>query len=331
MTEAQPASPPLERPERRAPRSLVELRPGALATVGELVYLRVFTIAVWGIALASALAMIAAVARTREADFARTAVLAIALILLAWALGRDPDRSYRAMRRRPLLALAPTAFALVCLCLDGVNHSPLSFPSAVTVGVAAYACGIRWGAAAAALLAAGVLLAAAASGGPPWQLEGAGDLASVAPGAAGYFLYAILIGTLGDRFVQLILRMRRMTAPPAAPAYVPNLSLQNAHDARPSASETTSIRPERDTPVPSFTHARNGRLGSLTARQLQVVYLLAEGLRAAEIAERLGVTPKTVYSYVHQAAKRAGATNRNELVALAVKDGLIAPQSMRSV
>ncbi len=304
------------------PESVVHaLRPGELVAVGELLYQRVFALAVWGIGLAASMAVIAAIPRTREADLLRTAALAALLIAMSYTLGRASAHVYRAMRRHPALCLAPAGIALLCVCLDGINHSPLSFPAGVTVAVAAYACGTRWGLAAAALLAGGVITATAMSGGPPWEFQGAGDVPSVTPGAAGYFLYALLVGILGDRFAKLALHLNTAGRPSRkAPMPVPNLADPGLSDGREAESAPSSTQQQATALRPGSIE---GPLGKLTARQLQVVLLLAEGLRATEIAHRLGVRPKTVYAYVHQATQRTGTRNRTELVTVAARAGLL--------
>ena len=55
---------------------------------------------------------------------------------------------------------------------------------------------------------------------------------------------------------------------------------------------------------------------TLTTRQLEVALLLRGGLRYAEIAERLGITPRQVARLAGQARQRASAGTSSHLVAL---------------
>lgn len=61
----------------------------------------------------------------------------------------------------------------------------------------------------------------------------------------------------------------------------------------------------------------------LTARERDVLELLADGLRHEQIAERLGIGLETVRRHVRNAAERLGAANRTQAVAIAVRRGLI--------
>ncbi len=63
---------------------------------------------------------------------------------------------------------------------------------------------------------------------------------------------------------------------------------------------------------------------ALTDRELEVVALLAEGLRNAEIAERLVVSSRTVEHHVSAILAKLGARTRGEASAAAVRLGLIA-------
>lgn len=61
----------------------------------------------------------------------------------------------------------------------------------------------------------------------------------------------------------------------------------------------------------------------LTARQLDVVSLVAAGCRNGEIAVRLGLGPETVKSYLRGAMGRLGARSRQEAVTAARRHGLL--------
>jgi DNA-binding NarL/FixJ family response regulator len=61
----------------------------------------------------------------------------------------------------------------------------------------------------------------------------------------------------------------------------------------------------------------------LTARERQVLDLLAEGLPNKSIAARLGISDQTVKFHVASVAGKLGAANRTDAVRLAVRRGLI--------
>jgi two-component system nitrate/nitrite response regulator NarL len=62
----------------------------------------------------------------------------------------------------------------------------------------------------------------------------------------------------------------------------------------------------------------------LTERELDVLRLLAEGLRQEEIGRRLGIGPETVRTHLRKACARLGAATRTQAVAAALRQGLIA-------
>ena len=63
--------------------------------------------------------------------------------------------------------------------------------------------------------------------------------------------------------------------------------------------------------------------GKLTARELDVLRLLAEGLQHEEIGRRLGISSETVRTHLRKASDRLGATTRPQAVATALRLGLI--------
>jgi DNA-binding NarL/FixJ family response regulator len=67
-------------------------------------------------------------------------------------------------------------------------------------------------------------------------------------------------------------------------------------------------------------------LAELTAREREVVALVAGGLSNDEIAERLVITTGTAKTHVSRALRKLDARNRAQLVTLAYETGLVIPQ-----
>ena len=65
----------------------------------------------------------------------------------------------------------------------------------------------------------------------------------------------------------------------------------------------------------------------LTPRELEVLALVAEGLRNADISERLVVSPKTVDHHVSAILRKLGVPNRSSAAATAAKLGLVGEQA----
>jgi DNA-binding NarL/FixJ family response regulator len=63
--------------------------------------------------------------------------------------------------------------------------------------------------------------------------------------------------------------------------------------------------------------------GDLTAREVEVLRMLAEGLANKEIASRLGVTDHTIKFHISSILGKLGAATRTEAVTMGVRMGLI--------
>jgi DNA-binding CsgD family transcriptional regulator/tetratricopeptide (TPR) repeat protein len=81
----------------------------------------------------------------------------------------------------------------------------------------------------------------------------------------------------------------------------------------------------RGVPRGPRTTTRQNRPG-LTARELEVVALLADGLRNAEIAERLVVSERTIDHHVSAILRKLEARTRGEASAEAMRLGLVGPR-----
>jgi DNA-binding NarL/FixJ family response regulator len=75
--------------------------------------------------------------------------------------------------------------------------------------------------------------------------------------------------------------------------------------------------------LPSSQAAANGELASLTARQLQIIPLLAEGMPNKRIADVLGLTEGTVKQHLKDLFRRLHASNRTQAVREARRLGLL--------
>jgi DNA-binding NarL/FixJ family response regulator len=70
------------------------------------------------------------------------------------------------------------------------------------------------------------------------------------------------------------------------------------------------------------TPTRLPAVPELTAREREVLQLVAEGLTSKEVAARLGVAPSTVESHRKQIAAKLGASSVADLTKLAIRLGL---------
>jgi two-component system, NarL family, response regulator YdfI len=77
------------------------------------------------------------------------------------------------------------------------------------------------------------------------------------------------------------------------------------------------------TGVPAASALLPGEASTLTARELQILELMAEGMRNRAIAGRLKISRYTVKFHVASLLAKLGARSRTEAVTLGVRQGLI--------
>ena len=61
----------------------------------------------------------------------------------------------------------------------------------------------------------------------------------------------------------------------------------------------------------------------LTARELEVVRLVVDGLTNDEIADRLGLSRRTVHAHISNAMKRTNTRSRTQLAVLVLRRGIV--------
>jgi DNA-binding NarL/FixJ family response regulator len=88
------------------------------------------------------------------------------------------------------------------------------------------------------------------------------------------------------------------------------------------------VEPELASDLASQVRSEPGELapqplGELTAREIEVLRMLAEGLGNKEMAERLGISEHTVKFHISSILGKLGAGSRTEAVTLGIRMGLI--------
>ena len=69
--------------------------------------------------------------------------------------------------------------------------------------------------------------------------------------------------------------------------------------------------------------AECGNPAGITPREIEVLRLLAEGLRDADIADRLVVSLRTVHHHTASLRRKLDASSRTAVVAAATRQGLL--------
>jgi DNA-binding NarL/FixJ family response regulator len=90
------------------------------------------------------------------------------------------------------------------------------------------------------------------------------------------------------------------------------------------------VGPDQEQPAPSQAGGESAPLAlpiigapRFTSREMEVLRLMAQGLRNKEIAETLVITERTVKIHVGNILNKLNASNRTEAVTTALKLGLL--------
>ncbi len=296
-----------------------DLVPSGAAFVGlsERFYARVFVGAVGfvGLAALAALVLLPVVQFEAGAPVAAAAV-ATALIVASTPLALWRSRTlYCALRSRPALQLA---FVLVAALLvaDPRLSSELWWPSCAILMALAIVAPLSQTLTYCALVLgtnlAGHVASADLDETPAVEIIGLW---------IGYPLWVALVAIVTDRLVAYLMRLNVPTPPGR---HMPPRSVRASAAAPPAAGGAGSSNPAtavaRSHVERTVAATGERKTDGLTARQLQVVALLADGLRHREIAACLSISERQVQRHVAEAIARLGLQTAYELTAIAVSE-----------
>jgi two-component system response regulator NreC len=74
-----------------------------------------------------------------------------------------------------------------------------------------------------------------------------------------------------------------------------------------------------------------GRYDTLTRREREILHLAAWGYTSAQIASRLGISPRTVETHRAHVLRKLGLRNQVDLVFFAIRHGVLTPDSAEAV
>ena len=118
--------------------------------------------------------------------------------------------------------------------------------------------------------------------------------------------------------------VRSRTARPIFSLSASGFAIFEALGSKPAARLAANRLRQLGARVPRGPNAATRRnAAGLTGRELEVVALLAEGLRNAEIAERLVISAKTVDHHVSSLLAKLGVNSRQAAAASARRLGLV--------
>jgi DNA-binding NarL/FixJ family response regulator len=135
------------------------------------------------------------------------------------------------------------------------------------------------------------------------------------PDLSGYSVCRQLKDEYGDSLPVILVSARRTESFDRAAGFLVGA---DEYLAKPIPHDEFVIRARR------YARQPNGAIAAkLTAREREVLGLLAEGLRHKEIAQRLYLSPKTVGTHVERIYKELEVGTRTQAIAAAMRDGFV--------
>lgn len=310
-----PATTTDRHPTATSPRDLV--RSGAeVVELSERFYRGLFIGGLIFVGVASIAALAFLPLRESDAGYMTITVVTTALLVLVVPIAVWRASSlYRLLRRSQAtrLAVVILAAALVAYPL----RSELWWPSCALVMLVAILVPLRVALAYCLIVLLANLAAHAV----------AGDLNDTPPETIiglwiGYVFWSSAFALFTERFAAHVLRLNATSTPVKLPPIHVDAVVDLGTVSMPFPAPMRDVSAQKsagnssDSPVAGAIHR-------LTAKQLQVIALLADGLRYVDVAACMAISERQVQRHVSDAVRRLGLRNSIELVAVAVSEGLV--------
>jgi DNA-binding CsgD family transcriptional regulator len=290
-----------------------------IAAVTERFYLRVMAGAAGFVAAAAAAALVVLPLRTdalAAGDVTTTAAAAAIVSALGLlAAGRSGDL-YRALRRSPVLELPLALLAAILVSVVSPLRNELWWPAcAILMLLGVVAPVSRALAYCAGALTANLVAHVAAD-----------DLGSVPAVAVIGLWIGMPLFTAGSTLIveQLAGQLVRLNARRSAPPPLRVTAWTQPPTPAPPRELAAGGQPPNDRQPDGRPRGSDLASSRLTARQVEVLALMADGLRYREIADCLSISVRQVQRHVSQAIDRLGVANAYELVRTLVDAGILA-------
>jgi DNA-binding CsgD family transcriptional regulator len=286
------------------------IRSGAdVVYVAEDLYFRLFRMMLVLLAAASAWSVWARLGDSQRGSLVLTAIYAgcgVALSVVGFAMGW---RAYAWLRRDRIHQLTPAFVGAIMMLSDG-PHSASWWMAFALLFVMASVSSTSLTVVGAALAAAAYICGTLVDGSP---LIYQGDTGNVI-GAAMLIVNALVARSVLEAFGSFVMRLHRLEAQISEAEQVPR-RVPNLESSRPDPVS-----------MPGQRRRSPARWRSvLTARQLEVAFLVRDGLHQDEIAACLSISRRQVERLLEQARARSGAASTGELIAMLVRGKLVPP------
>lgn len=203
---------------------------------------------------------------------------------------------FELFREHPAWLLAAVAVAAGLLWADSDMDSSFYWLSLAPIAMAGVAADLRWTVMCALALAGALVFGMLVVHGYSLsQFSSAGLLDVFAEQLGGYLAAAAVVAVPMDRLA----------------GYVGRINQYVAEDAKAVAAGGSVLSPAR------------AATASLSAREVEVTQLVADGMSNEEIAGQLYLSPRTVQSHVASSMRKTTTRSRTELAVLAVREGLV--------